>query len=72
MNGVREARLPQQVIRLYDLQQQVFVTEAGQQFELATAYTAGLCSADEGTRRFFDLLTGNASAALRTAAGFEF
>lgn len=42
------------------------------EFELATTYSAGLCSGDDAPRRFFELLTGDASAALRTAAGFEF
>lgn len=41
------------------------------EFELATTYSAALCSADNGTRRFFNLFTGAASAALRSAAGFE-
>lgn len=43
-----------------------------QAFELATTYSAGLCAADPGARRFLGQLTGAASAPLRRAAGFEF
>lgn len=45
------------------------------EFELATVYTAGLCThaaAPEVARRFIALLTGEASRALRAKAGFEF
>lgn len=42
------------------------------EFELATTYASGLCSADDAPRRFFDLLTGDGSAALRRTVGFEF
>lgn len=42
------------------------------EFELATTYSAALSAPGDGPRRFFDLLTGHASAALRSAAGFEF
>ena len=42
------------------------------EFELATTYSAGLCSADEAVRSFFALLTGDASRTPRAAAGFEF
>jgi len=41
------------------------------EFELATTYSAGLCPPD-AAREFFGLLTGDASAALRRSAGFEF
>lgn len=41
------------------------------EFELATTYSAALCTPEGAPRRFFELLTGDASAALRRAAGFE-
>jgi len=41
------------------------------EFELATTYSAGLCSAAAAPRRFFGLLGGTASVPLRSAAGFE-
>lgn len=44
------------------------------EFELATVYSAGLCAgaaAPAAARRFIELLTGEASRALRMHAGFE-
>lgn len=44
------------------------------EFELATVYSAGVCAKaanPEAARRFIALLTGAASRALRTKAGFE-
>jgi len=44
------------------------------EFELATAYAVGICAtaaSPEIARRFAALLTGNATRALRTKAGFE-
>jgi molybdate transport system substrate-binding protein len=44
------------------------------EFELATVYSAGLCAgaaAPAAARRFIELLTGEASRALRMQAGFE-
>lgn len=45
------------------------------EFELATVYTAAVCTgaaSPEAARRFIALLTGAASRALRLKAGFEF
>ena len=44
------------------------------EFELSTVYSVGVCSnaaAPEAARRFIELLTGDASRALRVKAGFE-
>jgi molybdate transport system substrate-binding protein len=44
------------------------------EFELATVYSAGLCAgaaAPAAARRFIELLTGEASRALRVRSGFE-
>ena len=44
------------------------------EFELATVYSVGVCSraaSPDAARRFADLLTGEATRALRTKAGFE-
>lgn len=40
-------------------------------FELATTYTAGLCTELESARRFFDSVIGAQAADLRATAGFE-
>jgi len=45
------------------------------EFELATAYSVGLCTgaaAPDAAWRFIELLTGEPSRTLRAAAGFEF
>jgi molybdate transport system substrate-binding protein len=44
------------------------------EFELATTYTVGLCvnaSAPDAARQFIEMLTSEASRAVRTQAGFE-
>jgi len=44
------------------------------EFELTTVYSAGICTnaaAPEAARRFIEILTGEASRALRIKAGFE-
>jgi len=52
----------------------VLVGMLPREFELATVYSAGVCAAataPEAARRFIELLTGDASRALRVKAGFE-
>lgn len=42
------------------------------QFELATVYSAAVCGSSDAGKGFLALLTGDASRALRSRAGFEF
>lgn len=42
------------------------------QFELATVYSAAVCGPSDAGKGFLALLTGDASRALRSRAGFEF